>query len=262
MEINTDILRIGDDYFAVKRIEAKGLDINEELKSLYEARHAQHVATLNDGVVQTAMEDWEKQINHLRSFENRGIFTVGRDDYNKPVMVYNEKYLKLRVILYAPCEIKTNYGYIRDRQRAAMNIPAIKEFVSFRDPHTEGNDTDYNTYDNKSVIIAFQPSFCVPLLVGYCERTNTLYTPRIDGDRGKATYHTMGGGNVCTGGNSAADFWSMDTPTLEREMNRINMFSPSTTSITIRGTTFDIRNLITEATFISIRNQGEDTWSA
>lgn len=246
MEVNTDILRIGGRYYAIKRIESKDIDINEELKELYEARHKQHVETLNNGVVQTAIQDWNTQINHIRSFEGKGQHAITAKHFDKPVMVYHGRFLLLRAIIYAPCEMQTNWDYIRTRQASAASIPAVREFLKV---------TEHGTYDHDSVIITFKPPFMIPLFIGFDEKVGTLYTPFM------RTFHTMSGGNVCTGNHEGKDFWKLSDEALQHEMNRINMFSPATGIIVVHNTTYDIRTLIDANTFVSIRKRGEETWN-
>ena len=239
MEVNTDILRIGETLYALKRIESAKIDINEELKELYEARHKQHVETLNDGVVNTAMEDWNTQINHIRSFEGKGQHAITAKHFDKPVMVHRGMFLLLRVILYSPTEMRTSWDYIRNRQRGVDVIPKIKKFCE-----------EYTG----TVLIRFRPQFCIPLVVGFCEKTGGLFTPFI------RTFHTMSGGNVCTGNHTGKDFWKLSNVALEHEMNRINTFSPASSSVDVNGHRYGWREMINDQTVQSVQRRGASTW--
>lgn len=251
-DINTDILRIGDTYFAVKRIEAKNIDMNEELKDLYSKRHDTHVKQLNNGVVETAMKEWNTQIDHIRSFDGKSSHVITTKNYDKPVMVFREKLILLRVIEYAPHEMTTNFGYILDRQRKAFGIDAIKKFVKYK-PGTEDTSQKYN---NDTLIIKFKPPFSIPLIVGYDERCDTLYCPM------RRTYHTMSDRHQCTGSHTGGDYWRLNDSALAREMSKVNMFSPAQNSMLIGDTTYDLNDLVTPDTFVSVAKQGASTWSA
>ena len=247
MEINTDIMRIGSNYYAIQRIEAQEIDINEELKELYEKRHAAHVSQLNDGVVNTAMDEWNTQINHIRSFNSRGSFAINPDKFEKLLMVYRNTLLECRVVMYSPDTLVTNYGYLEARRFEARSIPAIRTLCGVR-ARTDGSG---NSYNNETIEIKFKPHYSIPVIVGYDQKHNALYTPRF------RTYHTMGGYNVCTGTHSAQDFWRLGDTELERQMNVVNMFSPATNNA--NGVRID--DLVTQDTFLSVARRGESTWN-
>jgi len=232
-EVNTDILRIGDTYYAIKRIESQNIDINAELKELYEQRHAQHISQMNDGFVAEAELDWKKQIEHIRKFDGRGSITIPTNLFGKPVMEHRGNLLELRVITYSPCQVQGTREYFTHVYDSAH----------------------IRTMPTGTIIANIKPSFSVPMLVGYCARTNKLYTPL------QQTFHSFSNGKVCTGTHSASDFWCLSTPDLEREMNRINLFSPASQNIRVNGTNFRLRDMYTRDTVTTIEERGENIWS-
>lgn len=228
-EMNTDIMRIGGTYYAVKRIESQNIDINEELKSLYTQRHARHVENLNTGIVENAQEDWDKQIEHLRSFEGRGAITIPSRLFSKPVMEHRGNLLELRMIVYSPNEVQGT----RDSFRGVV----------------DGDLAQGTLY------ASVKPLFNIPMLVGYCPRTKHLWTPT------QQTFHSFGDGRVCTGTHSGEDFWNLNDKDLTTEMNRINLFSPANRHIDVDGTSYDMRNAYSRENIISITERRDTIWS-
>lgn len=230
-DVNTDIMRIGDTYYAIKRIEAKSIDINEELKELYEQRHARHVDQLNKGIVSDAQEDWHKQIEHVRSFDGRGAITIPQRLFGKPVMEHNGYFLELRVITYSPNQVQGVREYFREVVDNVMELPRGTLHVNIK------------------------PSFSIPLLVGYCSRTKKLFTPLF------RTFHTFGSGDVCTGNSTGEAFWRLSDEDLEREMNRVNLMSPANQTVHIGDMDYPLRSLYTRDKIISINERSDNVWS-
>ncbi len=250
-EINTDILRINGKYFAVKRIEAQNIDINEELKDLYDKRHNAHVQTLNDGVVEASMKDWNTQIDHIRSFDGKSTHTIPSKHMGKPVMVFNNIFLLLRVINYAPHECSTSYGYIMTSQQKIKDIKAIKNLVKYKEE--EGSNP---MYSNDTLIIKFKPLVNVPIIVGFDERGGKLYLPM------QKTFHTMSDRHQCTGHHTGMDYWKLKDTAFARELSKINLFSPAQDTMMIDDVRWTINDMITPDNFISVAKGGTTEWSA
>jgi hypothetical protein len=229
IDVNTDILRVNGSLYAIKRIECDDIDINEELKDLYGKKHEQHVETLNEGIVENASDDWNKQIEHIQNFGNKGTYTVPASLYNKPVMVFKDNLIELRVITYAPNKVRVNGAYI-DSHCSFINKP----------PSEDGR-----------YIVDIEPPFSIPMLVGYSKKLNKLYTPL------QRTYHTFGDGAVCTSNHKASEFWALDPVAMEREMNIINTFSPANREV--NGV--HMHTLINEDSFVSIAQREGGIWN-
>ena len=234
VNVNSDILKLGNHFYAVKRIECEDVDINKELRSLYQTKHDQHVDNINQGIVTQATEDWNRQIEHIRKFEGKSSVTIPERLFGKPLCLFNNVLLELRVITYAPNEAMTHKGYLR-------NYPTVLDKLSEFSP-------------TETLIITMKPLFTKPLLVGFSEKNGSLYTL-------SDTFHTFSGGQVCTGNHQGKDFWALNDENLEREMNRVNYFSPASHRVHVNGNRYDIGQLITNETFVSARRRGDAQWN-
>jgi hypothetical protein len=200
VHVNTDLLRIDGRYYAVKRIQAQEIDIDAELKEIYDKRHEKHISMLNDGLVAESLEDWGRQIKHLQEFGNKGskTYTIPPNMNKKPVMVHGKTLIELRCIVYAPDRLKIS------RARARNYL----EYMTASEKRLVDNEQD----SDKRFMIHVKPSFAYPLLIGYSAKHNQLYTPTF------RTFHTFSGGDVCTSGLSAKLFWDLNDHDLAREI--------------------------------------------
>jgi hypothetical protein len=238
IDVNTDILRVNGSLYAIKRIECDDIDINEELKDLYGKKHEQHVETLNEGIVENASEDWNKQIEHIQNFGNKGTYTVPASLYNKPVMVFKDNLIELRMITYAPNKVRVSRSYLQSNYAWLCGRDDVHDLIA--------DDTNDGRF-----IVHIEPPFSFPMLVGYSKKLNKLYTPN------QRTYHTFSDGTVCTSNHKASEFWALDPIAMEREMNIINTFSPANREVNgVR-----MLDLITENSFVSVARREEGVWN-
>lgn len=238
IDINTDILRIDGKYFAVKRIQSGELDINKELKELYDKRFTHHVAQLNEGCVQTTVKDWNTQIDRLRSFEGKSAKTIPQQLFGKPVMIYRNSLLELRALTYAPREFTSLFHDVR--------------FIAVRSKIREMLP---NVADNETITVTVTPPFSIATFAGYCARTNTLYTPLM------RTYHTFDDGRICTGNHAANDFWSLSMEAFDLEMNKVNLFSPANSTVHHNNRSYPLSEVIKQEMFVSARRRGDEAWN-
>lgn len=241
IDINTDILRIGGHLYAVKRIQAKDIDINKELKELYGKRFDAHVSQLNEGCVTDVVKDWNTQIQHLRKYEGKNAKAIPERMFDKPVVYYRNMLLELRAVIYAPAEF---VGTAQDTRFTAIRQKLIEAL----------GETE--AYGVTTIVVTIKPPFAVPVLYGYDERTKMLYSPF------SRTFHSFEDGRICTGNHTAEDFWRLDGQAFPIEMCKVNLFSPACRRMTVNGREHTLESIITLDNFVSARRRGADTWNA
>lgn len=240
-EVNTDILRLGKTFYAIKRIESKEIDIDAELKQLYKQRHDRHIDTLNKGIVETVRKDWSGQIEHLNKYEGRNSAIIPEKFFGCAVMWHERlrTLMLLRQITYAPNIVQGARDYFAAFPEMLSGIPVPPP----------------NVNERTTLFAYIKPPFSVPLLVGYDERSKKLYTPF------QQTFHTHGGGDVCTGRHGGEAFWKLSDADLEAEMNKVNLMSPANSAPTINGTQYAIRDLYRPGQVIRISGREDIVWN-
>lgn len=237
MEVN--YLKLDDKVYAISEIQAKGIDINAELKEFYEQRHEQLAEEFGQVLNDNMQEEWDTQIAHLRKFEDKGEIKIPKSMFDKPLIVFQGRLMPIRVVIYAPNEVATTKAWLADRCRDSVTFEAER----------------WSQFENSTnLLLKIKPKFHMPLILAYDKNANNLYTPHFQ------TFHTMNGGKVCTGNHTAADFWKLTTQHLQREINRLNTFSPAVSSVTVNGTRFAFHNIITNETIIEVRGRGDGQW--
>jgi len=236
MEVN--YLKLGDKVYAVSEIQAKGIDINAELKEFYDERHGQLAQEFGQVLNDNMQEEWDTQIAHLRKFETRGAIAIPESMFNQPVIVFNGVLMPVRIIIYSPNEVSASMSWLRNRLRINYRRAMWNAF----------RDRDAN------VILKIKPLFAIPLVLCYDKKANQMYTPQL------RTFHTMYGSNVCTGRHKANDFWRLNDENLTIQMNRINTFSPAGSSVTIGNISYDFQAIINDDTIISVEERGATQW--
>lgn len=238
--MQVDYLKIGDKVYAVQEIQAKGIDINAELKEFYDQRHGQLAEEFGQVLNSNMQEEWNAQIAHLRKFEERGAIKVPDNMFGKLIMVYNNRLLPCRVVVYSPTDVAVSLNWLKGRIERGK--------ITFTRQIWEGFE------DNDELTLTLKPLFAVPLVVAFDSKADQIYTPF------QKTYHTMGGMNLCTGNNKASDFWKLDDMALQRELNRINTFSPATHSIRANNLDYSFSNIMTNDTIIEVKDREVTSW--
>lgn len=238
-DIAVNYLKLGDKVYAISEIQAKGVDINAELKEFYDQRHGQLAEEFGQVLNDSMQQEWDTQIAHLRKFETRGQIAVPDSMFGKVVMVHNNKLLPVRPIVYAPDEVSASISWLRSR------CSNINFRLGMWRPFT--NDSE--------VVLTIKPLFAIALPICYDKQANQMYTPTL------RTFHTMSyGNNVCTGRHKASDFWKLSDEAFNKEMNRINTFSPASSTVRIGGRDYGFADIINNETITNVRERGTTQW--
>ena len=238
MEVN--YLKIGNKVYSISEIQAKGLDINKELKEFYEERHGQLAEEFGQVLNDDMQQEWDTQIAHLRKFEDKGNICVPASMFGKPCIVHQNMLMPLRCVVYSPNTVTTTKAWLRSNGCISV------------DNMTRGRWRAIES--NASIALTITAKFVFPLWLAYNQKANTMHTPNLQ------TFHTMGGGRVCTGNHSAKDYWRLSDADLETQMNRINTFSPAGSSVNVGGVNYRFRDIINEETITNIELRGEQQW--
>jgi len=192
----TDFVKIGERFYTLTKIHNAKLDIVKELHEYYQKQLDAHVVAVQEAAVKTSMEEWDTQLEHLKGKQTRNMVEIPAALYEHPVMWHNKTLLELRAVRYAPVSIIGS--------RAWFVEYGVTGFPTEGLPHDQWELT--LKHDYRQII-----------WYGFHAQSDTLYTLNA------TTYHTMNGGNVCTGNHKASDFWKADN--FGELVNRINGFS-------------------------------------
>lgn len=238
MEVN--YLKLGDKTYAINEIQGEALDVNAELKEFYEERHGALAEEFGTTLSDNMQSDWDSQIAHLQKFNQRGEIAVPTNMFNKLMTVHNGILMECRVVQFAPNEISCTGSWAYDR--------------------LDGIDYDADVWQgvdsSDDLVIRVQPLFRTPVVYAYDKKGNRIYTPFT------YTYHTMGSRNLCTGNHKASDFWGLPDDNFAVQMNKVNTFSPARQRMEVGLNTYEIRDLITNESIISVTKKGSDVWRA
>lgn len=245
MEFNVDVnyLKLGNKVFALKEVDRPDIDINQELKEVYEGQFNQFKQEVQDGIVQESQEDWNTQINHLDRLKSRvGDVQVPRG--SGLVYVDRTKARPARIILYSPHTVITPRNYLR-RDEYNWNDNIMESFAAAGVPTANQTDT---------VEIKIIPVMFIPMLVYYNENINEMYTPDFKG------FHSYtSDGRICTGDHTASDFWNSSN--FEELMNVVNWFSPANRRPNYKGRQYSIHDILNNDTILAINRREVNTWT-
>lgn len=234
--MDTSYLKLGNELYAVKRIECQDVDIDEELREFYQTRHDDHVKLLNESVVNGSTEEWTSQLDHLRKYKNRGEVTLPRSLYGKVVCYYGNVFLdQVRCIIYSPNIVS---GPADRFMQMGIHFPEELGEVEI----IETLEADIT------------PRFAIPIMIGYSAQANHMVT------LGTQLIHSFGPyGRICTGRHKASDFWN--AANFADLINHINMYSPASHSVnTADGQIYRIPDLVNNDTVSNLRRRGDETW--
>ncbi len=239
--IEVNYLRLGDKVFAVKEINNPAIDINEELRQLYNNRIDAHVDQYNEGVVENVVQEWTTQYDHISDRQNRGDVKVPSTLFDKPVIVKNGRVLECRAILYSPCQMLGTLDMFAYRCQLSLDDANLAKFREL-DGATRSTD----------IYIDIAPSVFLPLIVAYDPSISKLYTINM------RTFHSYSDGRICTGNHSAEDFWN--APNFEELINHVNWHSPATDTIRYGEIRIKLKDMLTNASITGFRRRGDSEW--
>ena len=170
VNLEVNYLKIGDKVYGVSEIQAKGIDVNAELKEFYEQRHGQLADEFGEVLNQGMNDEWNNQIAHLRKFDDRGSLKVPNNMFNKLLIVFSGKLLPARTIIYSPNEVECTKAWIQSNCGSVINFESDMW-------------TPFTRSDNFTLKITCE--FAIPLTLCFDAKADRMYTPHFK------TFHTM-----------------------------------------------------------------------
>jgi len=239
-EVSVNYLRIGDRTYAVKEIEGQAIDINEELKEMYEGRLRTHSEQYNEGVVDNAVQEWNVQYEHINRARERGEVKVPDNMFEKTVIVRQGRLMECKTILYAPTQFLGSMQLFSNVCRWGDRVNAMF--------------TALNVDRGTECYFMVKPTVHYAMVVAYDPTGRRLYTTNMRG------FHSYSDGRICTGNHSAADFWNANN--FSELMNQINWHSPASQEIVCQGrSTVTLANVLNNNTLTDIiMREGEGSW--
>jgi len=250
--MNTDILKIGDDVYALQKVSSQGLDMEREMKSYYDDRVEIHKRELDGTLAINIQEEWDSQVTHLRNIRNRENVEVSSNLYDRNIRYMSRirQLVEIRIIEVAPLEIKGTVYAIKQYLLNTADDPALGtvelEMKRWINTHEAPMDTQ--------VSILLKDTFSMKTTVAYSSVLNKMYMLDIK------TPHTYSDSQLCTGNSEASVFWGLDDRALSLELSRVNLYSMTNQYYMWAGETWTIKKMVRQSVeSYSIAEEGQ--WS-
>ena len=241
--MESNLLKMGNRVYALTEIQCDEFNFERELIEFHHTTVENETQQMRTALVEQSLEDLDHQITHVTERRRTQEVIVPNSWHGKTLGVYQNTLIKVRPLIYSPryiiCHRRSLDGY-----RSAEHLRSIPMINSF---------LQANTNNNQKIRITIESPVKKPIGIGYMERTNQLVT--MDGIR---TFHTFNGGSMCTGRNSAGDYWNLADDAFSDTINTVNTFSLASSYFEIsENERYTIPDLLGLNTIKAITIEGE-----
>lgn len=245
---NLEMMVANGKVYTAEPIGVKVQNIIDHLRGFYNAKYRDLKAIEEDREYQTAMAQWQGQLDSIHRSRNRGTILVPPDMIGMPVMVYSNSLCFLRYERFYPDEISGPASYFREKinniSGGATKCKKILEFVK-----------DIPS-DKKVLMKIKQEKIDFTLAFAFSPTQNLIFNPF------QKTFHTMSSGKLCIGETNAKEFWH--SPIFTKMINRINIYSPARYDFSFvengASKVVSLYDLITDKYMTDIQKVEDEKW--